>query len=117
MLIGILMLVSVLRALRSPRSSHNVFRRSSTTVRAKVLERKTETHTSWDEYTGTSTYRIYKVIVRFDAVRSGAAVEQVTLEARVSKRLYDRLSPGTEVTVRYATEDPCLAFLEGEAEF
>ena len=41
------------------------------------------------------------------------AVEQVTLEAE-GKALYDRLRPGTKVTVRYATENPRIAFLAGE---
>ena len=42
MLVGILMVVWVLNALTSPVSSYNVFRRSSTTVQAKVLRRHTE---------------------------------------------------------------------------
>lgn len=104
-LFGIPLAIMALWALLSPGSAYNVFRRSSTTAPAKVLGRYTKKH---DE--GTD----YWVTVQFNAVRPGGAVEQVTLKAQVSKRFYDRLHPGTEVTVRYATEDPCITFLQGE---
>jgi hypothetical protein len=57
------------------------------------------------------------VAVRFDAVRPGSPVAQVTLNAGVSEWLYYRLPQGTTVKVRYATEDPRIALLEGERGF
>jgi hypothetical protein len=110
-------LYGLLWELRSPRSSQNVFRRSSTTTQVMILSRHTETHTWEPENGGTVTRTTYYAIFHFDAVRPGRAVEQVTLKAKVSKKLYDRLLTGTKLTVRYASEDPCVALFEGELGF
>jgi hypothetical protein len=122
-LFGILFLPLGLWDLLSPGSAYNKFRRSSTTVQAKVVgyrreEREAALKVEPEDYMDGDYHTFYFVEVQFDAVRSGAAVEQVTLEADASEELWKRLRrPGTEVTVRYAREDPRVALLEGEKGF
>ena len=85
---------------------------------ARVTTRASFSRFFWGHSPEHGDFDMYMVLVQFDAVRSGADLEQVTLVAQVSRELWKCLSRrGTEVTVRYATEDPSIALLEGEAGF
>jgi len=75
------------------------------TADGEILDRTVKKRT--DSY-GNTTYT-YLVTFRFDSAEG-----PVTLQARVEKWHYDRLSKGDPIMVRYALEDPRLALFEWE---
>jgi hypothetical protein len=86
-------------------SDSNLFLRSHETTVAKVVRKREEEYK--DEY-DQKKYRYY-LSVQFDTDDG-----EVILEAPVSKRYFDQYAADSEMEVRYATENPLVALLEGE---
>ena len=88
-----------------PRSSSNLFRSSQETAVAEVVGRRVKVSRSQDDTRSRSHF----LTVQF-------TVEQrpMVLEARVARKIYDGTGTGSRMSVRYATDDPQVALLEGE---
>ena len=56
----------------------------------------------------------HELDIKFNAARPDATVDEVSLRAFVSAKIFNRYLPGSAVEVKYLPEDPCIAILEGE---
>ena len=89
--------------------SRNVMKRGSGSATARILD--CQTRVSRDQY-GTST--TYYVKFEFTPMLAENSSGPLTLNAMVSKEIYERLASGTTATVTYATADPRVVLFEGE---
>jgi hypothetical protein len=99
------MLGKLLYELVWPRSASNQFRRASGVTIAQIVGRRVERKHS--KY-GSERLRHF-LTIQFDAED-----RRVVLETRVTERMYHMFDPDSSMNVRYATEDPSAALLEGE---
>jgi hypothetical protein len=56
----------------------------------------------------------HQVDLRFDATGVGGIERPIKVSAQVTKKLYEKLSPGSSVLVQYAADDPYKVCIEGE---
>jgi hypothetical protein len=94
-----------------PASRRNVYLRSMKETTGTVKGAAIRQHT--DEY-GNVYFRYY-VTVWFDAETGEDEVRRVAVRARLKERIWSSVAvTESEVTVRYASEDPTIALIEGE---
>jgi hypothetical protein len=97
-----------------------LFDHGSAIATATIVDRRVEKEPGWsvasELLTGVipTRYAIYYVRFELDTTQAVQAPGIMRLEAVVEKDLYERLTPGTTVQVRYATHDPRVVLLEGE---
>jgi hypothetical protein len=46
--------------------------------------------------------------------KTGIGLSDLVLKAQVEKDIYNKIKAGSQIRVRYAKEDPCIALIEGE---
>lgn len=101
----------LIRAAREAHRKRAEFMAGNVTVEGRVVQRIEQKITSSDPYAGADRTE-WVVLVQFPT-DSG----EMSLAAKVSKRLYRSLAPDQVIRVRYATADPTMALLEGESRW
>ena len=131
---GFILLGAEILAAVSPNTPYKAFRRSSSTAPAiivdKTITKQDESKSLWggEKYLRSILVLLffwillklfpfwfysYSIQIEFEAIRSGSQSEKVRLTMGVSKRFYERHPMGAKMVVRYSTEDPSIAELEG----
>lgn len=101
---GLWTLVAAFSFLRR-NSDYRMFKRSVESSTGVVLERYTES-------LGDDTY--YHIVFKFEPDPPMSESSHLVLDADVTVDLYNRLEPNSNLEIRYAKEDPRIAFIENE---